>query len=63
VLLDYPRGHPGAADLLDAHRSEGKRWHPLDTEVIAATATLLDARLLTMNVRHFPMFPGLAVPY
>ena len=30
---------------------------------IAATAELLDARLLTRNVKHFPMFDGLAPPY
>ena len=30
---------------------------------IAATALLLDADLLTTNVRHFPMFPGLVSPY
>ena len=30
---------------------------------IAATAILLDARLLTLNVRHFPMFGDLARPY
>ncbi len=31
--------------------------------VIAATAQLLDADLATANVRHYPMFPGLAPPY
>jgi predicted nucleic acid-binding protein len=31
--------------------------------LIAATAQLLDAKLLTRNVRHFPMFPGLQAPY
>ena len=31
--------------------------------LIAATALLLDAELLTTNVRHFPMFPGLQSPY
>jgi predicted nucleic acid-binding protein len=31
--------------------------------LIAATASLLDAGLLTTNVRHFPMFPGLRAPY
>ena len=31
--------------------------------LIAATALLLDAELLTTNVRHFPMFPGLQPPY
>jgi predicted nucleic acid-binding protein len=31
--------------------------------LIAATAVLLDADLLTTNVRHFPMFPGLRSAY
>ena len=31
--------------------------------LIAATALLLDAELLTTNVRHFPMLPGLQPPY
>lgn len=31
--------------------------------VIGATAVVLDAELLTTNVRHFPMFAGLRPPY
>jgi predicted nucleic acid-binding protein len=31
--------------------------------LIAATALLLEADLLTTNVRHFPMLPGLLTPY
>lgn len=31
--------------------------------LIAATTVLLDADLLTMNVRHFPMFEGLEPAY
>ena len=31
--------------------------------LIAATAVVFDAELLTTNVRHFPMFPQLASPY
>lgn len=47
----------------------GRRWLPSHQGIdgadlaIAATAVLLDARLLTMNVRHFPMFAGLSRPY
>ncbi|MGO2746534.1 type II toxin-antitoxin system VapC family toxin [Microbacterium sp.] len=47
----------------------GRRWLPSHNGVdaadfiIAATATLLDARLLTRNIKHFPMFPGLEAPY
>jgi hypothetical protein len=31
--------------------------------LVAASAMALDARLLTLNVRHFPMFPDLAPAY
>ncbi len=31
--------------------------------LIAATALVLDAELLTTNVRHFPMLKGLCAPY
>ena len=47
----------------------GRRWlpthHGIDSAdlAIAATAILVRARLLTLNVRHFPMFPDLRRPY
>lgn len=117
VLVDYLRGRPEAAAVLEAERADGAlyaseitrlevlagmrpseepatrwllatlRWQPVDAEVaeragelgrtwlpshrgidgadlaIAATAALLRARLLTLNVRHFPMFAGLEAPY
>lgn len=31
--------------------------------LIAATAETLSARLATLNVRHFPMFPDLTAPF
>lgn len=31
--------------------------------IIAASAQLADARLATLNVKHFPMFPGLQPAY
>jgi predicted nucleic acid-binding protein len=31
--------------------------------LVAATTLLLDAELLTTNVRHFPMLDGLTAPY
>jgi predicted nucleic acid-binding protein len=117
VLIDYLRGHPAAAELLEReraaaplHASEMTRlevlagmraaeeeatrlllstlvWHPVDETVaeeagslgrrwlashrtidgadlaIAATAIRGGLRLLTRNVRHFPMFPDLRLPY
>ena len=47
----------------------GRRWLPshrgMDAAdlAIAATAALLNARLLTLNVRYFPMIAGLQAPY
>ncbi len=45
-----------------------RRWRKshgllLGDAVIAATARSGNARLATLNVRHFPMFPGLKPPY
>jgi predicted nucleic acid-binding protein len=117
VLIDYLRGLPAAAAVLERERAQGPLqgseitrlevlagmraqeqpatdellatvdWHPVDRHIaeragelgrqwlpshhiidaadlaIAATALGHDARLLTRNVRHFPMFPGLRAPY
>jgi predicted nucleic acid-binding protein len=117
VLVDYLRGHEGAAEVLEReraiaplHASEITRleilagmrpaeedatrsllsalvWHPVDAEVaeeagalgrrwlrshhtidsadlaIAATVILHGSSLLTRNVRHFPMFADLDLPY
>ncbi len=117
VLVDYLRGLPEAAEVLEReravgplHASEMSRlellagmrpaeeagtralmstlvWHPVDEDVaeeagvlgrrwlpshrgidgadlaVAATVNRCKARLLTLNVKHFPMFPGLTAPY
>ncbi|HVL98027.1 MAG TPA: type II toxin-antitoxin system VapC family toxin [Egibacteraceae bacterium] len=44
----FLRSHPGV--------------DPVD-HIIAATVERMDARLWTRNLKHFPMFPGLAAPY
>lgn len=62
---------------LDNHLAElagelGRQWPPgnrgmdsvdLAVLAVAATAIAVDARLLTRNVKHFPMFRGLSAPY
>lgn len=51
-----------AGALARRHRSAYSGIGPLDY-MIAATALLLEAELLTTNVKHFPMIPGLEPPY
>ena len=51
-----------AALLARRHRREHNGIDDADY-LIAATALVLDAELLTTNVRHFPMFAGLSSPY
>jgi predicted nucleic acid-binding protein len=48
VIQDLRASHAGI-DLAD--------------DLLAATADVLDARLMARNVRHFPMFPGLEPAY
>jgi predicted nucleic acid-binding protein len=51
-----------AGDLARKHRRVYRGIDDADY-LIAATALLLDADLLTTNVRHFPMLPGLVPSY
>jgi len=54
------------ADLAGNMASRFRRSHPgIDTAdyLIAAVAIELGAQLVTLNVRHFPMFPNLQPPY
>ncbi len=51
-----------AGELARKHRRAHSGIDDADY-LIAATALLLEADLLTTNVRHFPMLPGLASPY
>lgn len=68
-LLDLCADAPVDAAVADAAAQLARRYakshagiDPIDY-VVAATAQLLDARLLTRNVKHFPMFPKLRSPY
>ena len=51
-----------AGELARKHRRAHSGIDDADY-LIAATALLLEADLLTTNVRHFPMLPGLRPPY
>ena len=68
-MLASLRWHPVDETVADKAGELGRTWlpshHTIDAAdlAIAATAVLLGARLLTLNVRHFPMFADLARPY
>ncbi|MEJ7583741.1 MAG: PIN domain-containing protein [Acidimicrobiales bacterium] len=55
--------------ILDRAASLARRHGPANRGIgavdycLAATTLLLEADLVTMNVKHFPMFGGLAAPY
>lgn len=68
-LLSALAWHPVDADVAEDAGALGRRWLPSHHTIdgadlaIAATAIRTGSRLLTRNVRHFPMFPDLHAPY
>lgn len=65
-LLRWLDVTPELADAAGRLAATYLRTHPgIDTVdyLIAAGALHIDAELLTLNVRHFPMFPGLRSAY
>jgi predicted nucleic acid-binding protein len=68
-LLSTLRWHPLDEEVAERAGELGREWLPSHHGIdgadlaIAATTTLLNAQLLTMNVRQFPMFAGLSRPY
>jgi predicted nucleic acid-binding protein len=56
VALDHLRGDRAAADLVRGLVEN-------DETLAAATALILEAELLTTDVRHFPMPTDLEPPY
>lgn len=69
LLLSTLVWHPVDSDVAEEAGALGRVWlpshHTIDSAdlAIAATAIRVDARLLTRNVRHFPMFADLQAPY
>lgn len=68
-LLTALRWHPVDQAVAERAGELGRRWLPGHSGIdaadlaIAATAMALQAKLLTRNTRHFPMFADLSDPY
>lgn len=68
-LLDVFTWHPLTEAVAETAGELGRVWLPGNRGIdgadlaIAATTIILHARLLTRNVKHFPMFAGLTAPY
>lgn len=69
ALLEILTWHPVDQPVSDRMGELARAWRRSHAGIdiadyaIAATAQLIGARLLTRNVRHFPMFDGLVSPY
>lgn len=69
LLLSTLVWHPVDASVAEMAGALGRTWLASHRAIdgadlaIAATAMLLGARLLTLNIRHFPMFSDLRRPY
>ncbi len=68
-LLSALVWHPVDEDVAERAGALGREWLPSHHSIdgadlaIAATAIRLEAKLLTLNVKHFPMFADLQQPY
>lgn len=68
-LLAVFTWHPVDDEIAEVAGELGRRWLPGNQGIdaadlaIAATAVALDADLMTLNLKHFPMFGDLKRPY
>ncbi len=69
ALLSTLTWHPVDIEIAEEAGALGRQWlrshHTIDSAdlAIAATAIRTGTRLLTRNIKHFPMFPDLHPPY
>jgi hypothetical protein len=69
LLLSTLVWHPVDAEVAEEAGALGRQWlpshHTIDSAdlAIAATVILNRSSLLTRNIRHFPMFADLNLPY
>ena len=61
IPLTEPIARLGA-DLAHRYRTSGASTDATDY-LLAATAIVVGAELVTLDADHFPMFPGLTAPY
>lgn len=68
-LLEVITWHPVDRTVAETAGSLGRQWLPSHSGIdaadfiVAATTQTVGAQLLTKNIRHFPMIPGLRAPY
>lgn len=61
--------HPLDEQIAEVAGKLGREWLPENSGIdaadlaVAATAVVLNAEVLTRNVKHFPMFEGISAPY
>lgn len=69
LLLSTLVWHPVDTAVAEQAGTLGRQWLPSHNNIdgadlaIAATVVLIGSRLLTRNVKHFPMFADLQSPY
>lgn len=69
TLLSTLIWHPVDAEIAEEAGVLGRKWlpshHTIDSADLAIAATVIrtGTRLLTRNIKHFPMFSGLQHPY
>lgn len=69
ALLAVLRWRTLDAEIAEHAGALGRRWLPSHSGIdgadlaVAATVVLLRGELLTMNIKHFPMFADLTRPY
>jgi predicted nucleic acid-binding protein len=69
LLLSTLVWHPVDAEITEEAGALGRQWlpshHTIDSADLAIAATVIrtGTELLTLSIRHFPMFAGLQAPY
>ncbi len=59
-LMSFFSTHPVTEEIVDVGAALYRRWHPshgvgINDAILAATVNITGGRIITQNVRHFPM--------